>query len=868
MLQSGPFAAAQIDRAPRRSSAPTPIRSPRPFWDGVERHADDGRLQERVARQEALVQGALWDRHRQVEALLGRPVPRSQGMTGAGSGALSDADYEARLDALRAEFPNELAGVETRADMAARLSGSPTLIRYDTAEGPAWVRTTGNGGLWLETQSGRTGPLSSFPGARPVRVDPDRPRYQGDGSSVSPRQRSLGERFATTAEDMAATNPLQGLGRYLVSRGAQFDEFQDPDNPGATIRYDSFGRMAVEYERERRNSYRLMSQADAWNAGDAAFLHKLLRGASTLGGALGGSATDPTNLIAPGRTAVSRIGGAVAVNAATDALTQGADVATGIEDRYRPEQTAIAAVLGGAIQGGGELGGVVARAVDANPVPAFDGAAMDVGPALSPPTVSPAVRAAINRVEAGALDDQRLGGLDGSTRGDAMSALNAGRPLGEADPERDLSTLFDTGVSNPERGPTTATYKGRTITQEAFDPLALDVQTPGFRVQEAPADLSGVSAWNPAAAGRAIIWQDRRGQSAVADGRARLDLARRLVESGEDPSVRLDATVLRQADGWSADDARMLAAVTNLRQAGGSPLDLARLLRSAPGYAQDRSLPLGDMGEARSLAALSDGALARVERGDLPTQFGAVIGELAPNRPTDHEALADLLSRLKPKNVDEARAMVLEQRRAALADAYGIQADLFTGAPREKIIGVGGRLRASVLQALRDDSDLFEQLGSVAELLDTGAAALGRSESERALARDLAVMGALERLSLASLGRDAFSDATRRLVETGRGWKAATDAVVADLRAAVDAMKQAEAERSLLLDPPRMGDAARAALDPFSEPGGPGQRQQIAPKPEDAVAEAEAANRWDDLPEVGEEERALEVLRVCAPGGG
>lgn len=868
MQQSGPFAASQIDRAPRRPRpAPAPSREPRPFWDGVERYTDENRPAERLARQEALVQGALWDRHRQVEALLGRAVPRSQSMVGAGSGALSDAQYEQRLDALRAEFPNALAGVETRADIAARLSGSPTLVRYDTAEGPAWVRTTANGGLWLETQGGRTGPLSSFPGARPVRVDPDRPRFQGDGSSVSPRERSLGERFTSTAEDMIATSPFQAAGRWLVSRGSQYDEFEDPENPGQTIRYDSFGRMAVETERERRESYQLLASSDAWHAGDASFLQKLLRGTATLGGALGGSATDPTNIIAPGRTAVGRISGAALTNAGLDVAAQGADVATGLQEEYRPGQTVAAGVLGGAIQGGGELVGGLARSANENPVPAFDGPAMDAA-SSAPAPVSPAVRAALGRIEAAALDDERLGGLDGGTRGEALSALNAGRPMGQPEPERTLSDLFDTGVSNPERGPASVTYQGRTITRQAFDPLDLDVQTPGFRVQAPPADLSSAIAWDPAAAGRSIIWQDRAGQNLVADGRARLELARRLVETGEDPTVRIDATVLRQADGWTADDARMLAAAANLRQAGGSPVDFASLLRSAPGFAEDRALPLGDLGEARALAALSDGAFDRVQRGDLSAELGAVIGDLAPNRPNEHDTLADLLVRAKPRNLDEARAMVLEQRWADVAESYGISGEMFAGGAVDKVVAVRGRLRASVLQALRAEPDLFNALADVAELLDTGTAALGRNAAERAVARDLAVMGSLERLSLAGAGSDVFSEATRRLMTTGRGWKAATEAVVADLRAAVDAMAQADAERSLLLDPPRMGDAARSALEPFSEAGGPGQRQQVAPKPEDAAAEADAATRWDDLPEVGDEERAVEVLRACAPGRG
>ena len=219
--QAGPFAAAQVDRAPRRTTTPAPISAPRRFWGLVEDRAGADRLAERVAREEALVQGALWDRHRQVEAMVGRRVPPSAMMSGQGAdgvGTLTDADYEARLDAMRQEFPSQLAAVESRADLAARLSGQPAVTYYETPNGPASVRTLSDGSLWLETREGRSGPVSQFPGARAVRRAAASETSGGDGTEANGRARSLGERVASTAESFSNTNPIMGglAGRSAV----------------------------------------------------------------------------------------------------------------------------------------------------------------------------------------------------------------------------------------------------------------------------------------------------------------------------------------------------------------------------------------------------------------------------------------------------------------------------------------------------------------------------------------------------------------------------------------------------------------------------------------------------------------------------
>lgn len=923
--QSGPFAAGSIDQAPRRQTRTyDPIPAPRPFWDRVERRANTDRLSERVAREEATVQGALNDRHRQIETLLGRPVPRSLMMTGqdarTGTGALPDTEYEAALEAMRREFPDRLSAIETRAELAARLSGQPTVYRYDTASGPAWATTRSDGSLWLETSDGQSGPLSRFPGARPVRRDPDAVAPVLDTGSVArPRERSLGERFASTLEDTMNSNPVMAGARYLASRGPAYEEFEDPDNPGQTIRYASLGQQVVDYERERRDSYRLMAESDAWDGGDASALHKLARGAATLGGAFVGSAADPTALIAPGRTVAGRVLGSLAVNAATDAATQAADIGAGIESEYRPLQTVAAAALGGVVQGAAEGGAALARSVNRNPGGVVGALASEIDagsralaqPAQAARPAPPAVRAALARIDRERMDVARVGATDGATVQTVVSEMDALRAPLPVDrvAERELEDLFGAApertattvpqeVAAPDAMPTAplpepppatgrentgpagaagleaADYQGRRILLGSFDPMAVEADPARFQFKTSGDEgltdrLSGVTAWDRTAAGRSILFEDRSGQVFIADGHQRRGLARRLIQSGEDPTARLDGFLMREADGWTPADVRIVAALKNLREDSGALLDAARLLREAPALVNDRSLPItGDfIQNARQLAKLSPDAFGAVSSGVIPERYGAVVGQLAFDRPDLHLSIVDLIREGDPRSIDEARALVQEARLADFAESQGLQNDLFGGVPAQSTLIARAKLRTAVMKQLRGDARLFSSLIRNADAIEAGGNALARSENEARLARDLVAFSAIDKLSLrsGSVG-DTFGAAASAVTRGDLTMAAGARNIVDELRESARLIDAADAQRRVTLDPAAPGQSARDALTPFETLGGRGQAEQIRPKPEDAEAEARASLQWDDLPEVGDEQRAADVLRACAPG--
>lgn len=80
-----------------------------------------------------------------------------------------------------------------------------------------------------------------------------------------------------------------------------------------------------------------------------------------LGSIVGGA--DPTYIIAPGKNVVQRIGSQMAVNAGADAVTQGLDIADGVQDEYDVSRTGVNALAGGTFQAVGEAAAKGAKAV-------------------------------------------------------------------------------------------------------------------------------------------------------------------------------------------------------------------------------------------------------------------------------------------------------------------------------------------------------------------------------------------------------------------------------------------------------------------------------------------------------------------------
>ncbi|HYC98495.1 LPD38 domain-containing protein [Brevundimonas sp.] len=169
---------------------------------------------------------------------------------------------------------------------------------------------------------------------------------------------------------------------------------------GETFVYQSLGNALAQNERRARDDYATRVRGDEWYRAPGGLPGKFAAGVATLAGAVGGTMTDPTNLIGlGGRTFVQKAIGEGVVNAASDAGAQGLDLAGDVRDTYDPMQTALSGALGsgiGAAAHGAPIAGQFAvsqgrraltggRRVAANvsdrlnPVPSFGGQGMDSG---------------------------------------------------------------------------------------------------------------------------------------------------------------------------------------------------------------------------------------------------------------------------------------------------------------------------------------------------------------------------------------------------------------------------------------------------------------------------------------------------------
>ncbi len=203
--------------------------------------------------------------------------------------------------------------------------------------------------------------------------------------------------------------------------------------------------------------------------------------------------------------------------------------------------------------------------------------------------------------------------------------------------------------------------------------------------------LKGVKEWDPTKAGIVLAWQDKSGKLFVADGHQRVALAAKLKAEGQDPKLLVH--VLRENEGVTADDARIIAAAKNIAEGTGTAIDAAKILRQKPGV--DLHLPPTSalVRDAAGLAKLSDDAFGMVVNEKVKPQFAAVVGQLAPDQAT-HAEILGVLAKQEPESVIEAESIVRDVLEAPAVQAT--MTDLFGTSEQTQILY---KERAQVLSA-------------------------------------------------------------------------------------------------------------------------------------------------------------------------
>lgn len=372
-----------------------------------------------------------------------------------------------------------------------------------------------------------------------------------------------------------------------------------------------------------------------------------------------------------------------------------------------------------------------------------------------------------------------------------------------------------------------------------FKPDELTVDAARFQFKEGgdaegvTERLRGVTEWKPERAGVAVVFEDTAGKRFVADGHQRVGLAKRIQgESGK--PVQLPGYVFREADGYTAGDVRIIAALKNIGEGSGTAIDAAKVLRSGQFDVKATGLPPASalVRDAAGLARLSDDGFTMAVNEVIDFKLAAVVGRLADDRAL-HAQMISVLKDADAKTIGEAESMVRDL--AAEPTFVERQESLFGEADVARmLLKEKAQVRGATLRALRKDKAVFnsliEEQNRIAEtgnVLDTAA------NTERAKA-DAILIEAIDRLSrqvgpVATALNDAAS-----AVAGGAGAQTASrgfiDAVRAEIRQAGGNLARiGDRQPAQLLDPavagskltePASAEAAEAAAQALDAAGG------------------------------------------------
>lgn len=443
------------------------------------------------------------------------------------------------------------------------------------------------------------------------------------------------------------------------------------------------------------------------------------------------------------------------------------------------------------------------------------------------------------------------------------------------DPQADLPALRDPALD--EARPF-ATLAGREVPVMRFSSSDIDVDAAlmqfksggdAFGVTDR---LRGIERFDDFQAGTVTVWEGLDGRRLIADGHQRLGLAKRIsAQTGED--IGLNAYVLREADGFTASDARLWTAVKNVSEGSGTKIDAAKILRELvddPETLEEVLSRLPRTGEfmrdARALFRLGDEAFGAIVNEVIPENFGAAIGQLVDD-PALHMGMVRVLADIQPANRRQAEAIIrqaldagfvketqeslfgseqlmtgLFAQRAKLLDraltelkrlkgAFGVavrNADtLEAGGNRIDVAGSAAEVEANALALAMVNALALRKGNAVNALLTRSAERIAAGEQPAVVLREF--IGELRKLDLEAIAREGADDSA-----DGIGGGAARGGADG---AGADAPDAAEFDGPGLFgrDEPTPAEIdAREAARPFSD------HTNLPPDPDPRFAEPDA----------------------------
>ena len=285
---------------------------------------------------------------------------------------------------------------------------------------------------------------------------------------------------------------------------------------------------------------------------------------------------------------------------------------------------------------------------------------------------------------------------------------------------------------------------GGKVGLESVDPKGVEVDAATFQFKESSNALGvtdalkGIKEWDPIKAGTSVIWERADGVRFIADGHQRLALAKRLI--GDDAQdIGLNAFIMRETDGYSAEAVRDIAAFKNIAEGTGSAIDAAKVIRSGNDLAGGLPPNSALVRDAQGLSKLDDAAFKLIVDEKIDAKYGAIIGDLVSNA-EEQSAVIRALSKAKPANSNQARIMVNDMRAAGFEKTQ--TQDLFGGMEiTESLFKERAKVIDSVMHQIKKDKSVFKTLAEqesriagAGNKLDRNANLARLSDDERTLA--------------------------------------------------------------------------------------------------------------------------------------
>ena len=276
------------------------------------------------------------------------------------------------------------------------------------------------------------------------------------------------------------------------------------------------------------------------------------------------------------------------------------------------------------------------------------------------------------------------------------------------------------------------------------------------------------------------VYEYADGRLAIADGHQRLGLAKRIRSQDPSQEVKIIGYKLREVDGVSPEEARVIAAMKNIAEGTGTSIDAAKVLRVEPGRLSELPPRSELVRQARDMMALSDQAFGAIINEVIPANYGAIVGRLIDD-PKLQDAAIQVLAKSEPSNAFQAESIVRQVREAGAEEVE--QISLFgEEMVTESFYVERSKVLDRAYKELRKDKAAFETLVRNSDRLEAEGNILVKDANKRKADTDGQTIALLQTLANR---KGPLSDALNQAARTARE----TNSYVQATRGFLDAVR-------------------------------------------------------------------------------